>query len=122
MCIVVVSFFFSSKRRHAGYWRDWSAAVCSSDLYATRDQRERWLPGLTSGELLAAIAMTEPSAGSDLAGIRTRATRRNGGYVVNGAKTFISAGINSDLVITVVRTNPDERSEEHTSELQSRQY
>jgi len=77
--------------------------------YATPEQRDRWLPGLTSGELLAAIAMTEPSTGSDLAGIRTRAVRRNGGYVISGAKTFISSGINADLVITVVRTNPDER-------------
>src|SRR4051812_2621470 len=77
--------------------------------YATPEQRERWLPGLTSGGLLAAIAMTEPSTGSDLAAIRTRAQRRNGGYVVSGAKTFISSGINADLVITVVRTNPEER-------------
>jgi alkylation response protein AidB-like acyl-CoA dehydrogenase len=77
--------------------------------YATDDQRERWLPGLTSGELLAAIAMTEPSTGSDLAAVRTRAVKRDGGYVVSGAKTFISSGINADLVITVVRTDPDER-------------
>src|SRR4051812_34913982 len=77
--------------------------------YASDEQRERWLPGLASGELLAAIAMTEPSTGSDLAAVATRARRRNGGYIVSGAKTFISSGINSDLVITVVRTNPDDR-------------
>jgi alkylation response protein AidB-like acyl-CoA dehydrogenase len=77
--------------------------------YATPEQRERWLPGLTSGELLAAIAMTEPATGSDLAGVNTRAQRSNGGYVVNGSKTFISSGINADLVITVVRTNREER-------------
>jgi alkylation response protein AidB-like acyl-CoA dehydrogenase len=77
--------------------------------YATPEQRDRWLPGLASGELLAAIAMTEPSTGSDLAAVKTRARRQNGGYVVTGAKTFISSGINADLVIAVVRTNADER-------------
>jgi alkylation response protein AidB-like acyl-CoA dehydrogenase len=77
--------------------------------YATEEQKERWLPGLASGELIAAIAMTEPGTGSDLAGIATTAVRNNGEYVVNGAKTFITNGINADLVITAVRTDRGER-------------
>ena len=75
--------------------------------YATDQQRDRWLPGIASGELITAIAMTEPGTGSDLAGIATRAARGDGEYVVNGSKTFITNGINADLVITAVRTGPD---------------
>jgi len=77
--------------------------------YATGEQKERWLPGLVNGELIAAIAMTEPGTGSDLAGISATAARRGGEYVVNGAKTFITNGINADLVITAVRTDRSER-------------
>jgi alkylation response protein AidB-like acyl-CoA dehydrogenase len=77
--------------------------------YCDEQQRERWLPGIVDGDLLTAVAMTEPGAGSDLAGIATRAVRAEGGYVVNGAKTFITNGINSDLVITVVRTDTSDR-------------
>jgi alkylation response protein AidB-like acyl-CoA dehydrogenase len=75
--------------------------------YATDQQRRRWLPGIASGELITAVAMTEPGAGSDLSGIRTSAERDGGEYVVNGAKTFITNGVNADLVITAVRTGPD---------------
>ena len=77
--------------------------------YATEEQRRRWLPGLASGELIAAIAMTEPGTGSDLAGIAATAVRDGDEYVVNGAKTFITNGINADLVITAVRTDRGER-------------
>jgi alkylation response protein AidB-like acyl-CoA dehydrogenase len=77
--------------------------------YATPEQKGRWLPGLASGELIAAIAMTEPGTGSDLAGIATSAVQQDGEYVVNGAKTFITNGINADLVITAVRTDRTER-------------
>jgi alkylation response protein AidB-like acyl-CoA dehydrogenase len=77
--------------------------------YATDEQQQRWLPGLASGELFAAIAMTEPGTGSDLAGISATAARQGGEYVVNGAKTFITNGINADLVITAVRTDRGER-------------
>jgi alkylation response protein AidB-like acyl-CoA dehydrogenase len=79
--------------------------------YADEEQRQRWLPGIASGELITAIAMTEPGAGSDLNGIRTTAKRDGGDYVVNGAKTFITNGINADLVITAVKTggDPDDR-------------
>ena len=74
---------------------------------ATDEQKQRWLPGLVSGDLVSAIAMTEPGAGSDLQGIRTSAVDKGDHYVLNGSKTFISNGILSDLVIVVARTNPD---------------
>ena len=73
----------------------------------TEEQKRRWLPGLVSGELISAIAMTEPGAGSDLQGIRTTAVDKGDHYVLNGSKTFISNGIMSDLVIVVCRTDPD---------------
>jgi alkylation response protein AidB-like acyl-CoA dehydrogenase len=96
--------------------------------YCNDEQKQRWLPGIVSGELITAVAMTEPGAGSDLSGIRTSAKRVGGGgtpgievggppgkrgvaaggdYVVNGSKTFITNGINADLVITAVRTGED---------------
>ncbi|ALL79727.1 acyl-CoA dehydrogenase (plasmid) [Pseudonocardia sp. EC080610-09] len=72
------------------------------------DQKKRWLPGFTSGELIGAIAMTEPGTGSDLSGISTRAVRdQSGDYVINGAKTFISNGQNADLVVVAARTSED---------------
>lgn len=71
------------------------------------EQKRRWLPGFCSGELITAIAMTEPGAGSDLQGIRTTAVRDGDHYVLNGQKTFISNGILADLVIVVARTDPD---------------
>ena len=74
---------------------------------ATDEQKRRWLPGCVSGELISAIAMTEPGAGSDLQGIRTSAVDKGDHYVLNGSKTFISNGIMSDIVIVVARTNPD---------------
>ncbi len=73
----------------------------------TSAQRQRWLPGFASGDLIGAIAMTEPGTGSDLAGIRTRAIPDGDTWMLSGAKTFISSGINSDLVIVVTRTSPD---------------
>jgi alkylation response protein AidB-like acyl-CoA dehydrogenase len=77
--------------------------------YCNEQQRERWLPGIVSGELITAIAMTEPGIGSDLASMSTRAKREDGHYVVDGSKTFITNGINADLVITAVKTDPSER-------------
>ncbi len=71
------------------------------------DQRRRWLPGIASGELITAVAMTEPGAGSDLAGMRTSAVLDGDHYVVNGSKTFISNGQNADLIATAVRTSED---------------
>jgi long-chain-acyl-CoA dehydrogenase len=73
----------------------------------TDEQKSRWLPKMASGECIGAIAMTEPGAGSDLQGIRTTAVRDGDEWVVNGAKTFITNGINSDLVIAVARTDPN---------------
>ena len=83
--------------------------VCLPYLLAscTDEQKERWLPGVASGELILAIAMTEPGTGSDLAGIRTQAKRESGGYRLNGAKTFITNGLNADLVIVAARTSED---------------
>jgi acyl-CoA dehydrogenase len=78
----------------------------------TPEQQERWLPGLASGGLIAAIAMSEPGAGSDVAAIATRARRRNGSFIVNGTKTFISNGINADVVVTAVRTGDTGRRED----------
>ncbi|CAN5467514.1 acyl-CoA dehydrogenase family protein [soil metagenome] len=75
----------------------------------TEEQKERWLPGIVSGELITAIAMTEPGIGSDLASMGTTAIRDGEGYVVNGSKTFITNGINADLVITAVKTDPSQR-------------
>ncbi|MEU6352556.1 acyl-CoA dehydrogenase family protein [Streptomyces sp. NPDC047072] len=75
--------------------------------YADPAQRERWFPGLATGRLLTAIAMTEPGTGSDLAGIRTTAVRDGDTYVLNGAKTFITGGLLADLVIVVARTGTD---------------
>jgi alkylation response protein AidB-like acyl-CoA dehydrogenase len=73
----------------------------------TDEQKQRWLPGCVSGDLVTAIAMTEPGAGSDLQGIRTTAVDAGDHYVLNGSKTFISNGILADLVIVVCRTDPD---------------
>ena len=75
----------------------------------TDEQQARWLPGICSGELITAIAMTEPGIGSDLASMTTTALLDGDHYVVNGSKTFITNGINADLVITAVKTDPSQR-------------
>ncbi|KUI27063.1 acyl-CoA dehydrogenase [Mycobacterium sp. IS-1742] len=75
--------------------------------YANDEQRRRWFPGLADGTLLTAIAMTEPGTGSDLAGVRTTAVRDGDDYIVNGGKTFITGGIQADLVVVVARTSTD---------------
>jgi acyl-CoA dehydrogenase len=76
--------------------------------YADEEQRARWLPGIAAGEILTAIAMTEPGTGSDVAGIRTEAARDGDYYILNGSKTFISCGHIADLVIVVARTDQDD--------------
>jgi len=73
----------------------------------TDEQKARWLPGFVRGEIITAIAMTEPGAGSDLQGLQTTARRDGDEWVLNGSKTFITNGINADLVIVVARTDPD---------------
>lgn len=75
--------------------------------FGTEEQKRRWLPGMASGELVGAVAMTEPGAGSDLQAVRTRAVREGDDYVVDGAKTFISNGTHCDLVVVVARTGDE---------------
>ncbi len=74
----------------------------------TDEQRARYLPGMVSGEVITAIAMTEPGAGSDLQGIRTTAKRDGDDFIINGSKTYITNGQNADCVIVVAKTNPEE--------------
>ncbi|MFQ5352821.1 MAG: acyl-CoA dehydrogenase family protein, partial [Candidatus Binatia bacterium] len=81
-------------------------AVPYLDRYGLAEQRRRWLPACARGESVAAIAMTEPGAGSDLAAVRTTAVRDGDDYVINGQKTFISNGMECDLVVVVARTDP----------------
>jgi long-chain-acyl-CoA dehydrogenase len=74
--------------------------------YGTEEQKRRWLPKLATGELVGAIAMSEPGTGSDLQGVRTTAKRSGNGYVLNGSKTFITNGQHANLVIVVAKTDP----------------
>ncbi|HPI91645.1 MAG TPA: acyl-CoA dehydrogenase family protein [Deltaproteobacteria bacterium] len=78
--------------------------------YGTDEQKKKWLPGCVTGDCITAVAMTEPGTGSDLAAIRTTAVRDGDFFVINGQKTFISNGINCDLVIVAARTNPNAAS------------
>ncbi len=82
--------------------------------YGTEDQKRRWLPGFVSGDLMTAIAMTEPGTGSDLAGIRTSARRDGDHYVLGGAKTFITGGHHADRVLVVARTSPADADNRRT--------
>jgi acyl-CoA dehydrogenase len=75
--------------------------------YGTEEQKKRWLPKCVTGEYITAIAMTEPGAGSDLAGIKTTARKEGDHYIVNGEKTFITNGIHADLVVIVCKTDPN---------------
>lgn len=75
--------------------------------FANAEQQERWFPGFADGTLVSSIAMTEPGTGSDLAGMTTTATRDGDHFVLNGAKTFITGGINADLIVVVARTSND---------------
>ena len=74
------------------------------------EQKHRWLPGFASGDLIGALAMTEPGAGSDLQGMRTTAKRDGGNWILSGQKTFISSGIMSDVVVVAARTSPEDGS------------
>lgn len=78
--------------------------------YGTEEQKQRWLPRMATGELVGAIAMTEPGAGSDLQGIRTTAKRDGDHYLVNGQKTFITNGQTANLIAVVAKTDPNERA------------
>jgi acyl-CoA dehydrogenase len=74
--------------------------------FGTEQQKMRWLPGIASGEVITSVAMTEPGTGSDLQGVRTRAEKQGDGYVINGAKTFITNGQLCDMVVVVAKTDP----------------
>ncbi len=74
--------------------------------YGTEEQKKRWLPKLATGEMVGAIAMTEPGTGSDLQGVRTKAEKSGNGYVLNGSKTFITNGQHANLIIVVAKTDP----------------
>jgi len=78
--------------------------------YGTEEQKREWLPKMASGEVVGAIAMTEPGTGSDLQSVKTKAIREGDEYVVNGSKTFITNGALADLVVTVAKTNPEEQA------------
>lgn len=93
-----------------GYSIHSSICVHYLSTYGTEEQKKRWLPGTVSGDLVVAIAMTEPGTGSDLQAIRTTAVRDGNHYVINGNKTFISNGTHCDLVIIVAKTDPEARS------------
>jgi len=75
--------------------------------FGTEEQKQRWLPGLVAGETIAAIAMSEPNTGSDVAAVQTTAVRHNDYYLINGQKTFISNGILNDLVVVAAKTDPE---------------
>jgi len=74
--------------------------------HGTEEQKQRYLPRMASGDMVGAIAMTEPGAGSDLQGVRTRAEKKDGGYIINGSKTFITNGYLAGLVLVVCKTDP----------------
>src|SRR6202789_1874150 len=87
-------------------------SICAHYLvnHGTEEQKHRFLPRMAGGELIGAIGMTEPSAGSDLQGLKTRAVRDGGDYIVNGSKIFITNGYLADLIALVVKTDPGERA------------
>ncbi len=75
--------------------------------YGTEEQKEKYLPGIIKGDILTAIAVTEPDTGSDVASLRTKAVRSGNGWVLNGAKTYITNGVHADLLFVAARTDPD---------------
>jgi alkylation response protein AidB-like acyl-CoA dehydrogenase len=104
----------SEEAAYLGVQASWMGPMVHTDLgfpylknAANDEQKARWFPGVASGEKILALAMTEPGTGSDLAGITTSAKRDGDDWIINGGKTFISNGINADLVVTAVRTGED---------------
>lgn len=84
-----------------------STVVCPYiETFGNEEQKQRWLPGIVSGDSILAVAMTEPGAGSDLSSMRTRAVKDGDTYILNGSKTFISNGILADLVVVAAKTDP----------------
>lgn len=88
------------------FWLHADVVVPYIYAYGTEEQKKRWLPGCASGDIITAVSMTEPDAGSDLAAIRTAAVKDGDHYIINGQKTFVSNGVNSNLVVVAVKTNP----------------
>lgn len=84
-------------------------------LLGTEEQKQKWLPGCVSGDILTAIAMTEPSTGSDLAAIQTTAAKDGNDYIINGQKVFITNGMNADLIIVACKTDSDEKRHRNIS-------
>ncbi len=104
----------SEEAAYAGVQSSWMGPNVHNDLglpylraACNDEQKERWYPGVASGEQILALAMTEPGTGTDLSAISTKAKRDGDHFIVNGGKTFISNGINADLIVTAVRTGED---------------
>jgi alkylation response protein AidB-like acyl-CoA dehydrogenase len=100
-----------AKVNEAGFMLPLHSALCGPYIaeYGNAEQKARFMPGIISGELILAVAMTEPSAGSDLAGMRTTAVEQGDHYVINGSKVFISNGILADVVIVAAKTDPNNK-------------
>lgn len=106
--VVVVEELARAGTSGLGFWVHSEMAVPYLVNFGTEAQKHRWLPGVVSGDTIAAVAMTEPDSGSDLRGMRTRATRQaDGGWLLKGQKVFISNGQMADLVIVAAKTEVD---------------
>lgn len=105
----VICYEQYSGRGYSGFGNVVHSQICAGYIldFGTEEQKRRWLPRMATGELVCAVAMTEPAAGSDLQGIRTSARRDGASYVVNGSKTYITNGQQADLVIVVAKTDPE---------------
>lgn len=97
------------KRGLAGWGNQVHSSIVAPYIlnYGSEAQKKRWLPGMASGDLVGAIAMTEPNTGSDLQSVRTTAIREGDEYVINGAKTYITNGQHADIIIVVAKTDPN---------------
>lgn len=97
-----------AKTKQSGFAVSLHSDVVVPYLYSfgNEEQKKKWLPGCASGDIISAVAMTEPNTGSDLAAIKSTAVKKDGGYLINGQKTFISNGINCDLCIVAAKTDP----------------
>ena len=98
-----------NKRGLAGWGNQVHSSIVAPYIlhYGDEDQRKRWLPGMASGDLVGAIAMTEPNTGSDLQSVKTTAIRDGDEYVINGSKTYITNGQHADLIVVVAKTDPN---------------
>ena len=103
---------FSRSHRMFTLLLDYSTGLCPVGIlrFGSDAQKRRWIPGLVSGDLRAAFALTEPEAGSDSAAIRTRAEKRPGGWAINGRKHYISGGHNADVLLVIAVTDPAKRA------------